>query len=77
MNAQKNRIESNTTACAHACAAFIALLVIGYAFSATEVGSAMDSAPAVTAPQDLAPTSYFPSQYVNQGKSVEEHIQAF
>ena len=29
MNAQKNRTESNTTACAHACAAFIALLVIG------------------------------------------------
>ena len=33
--------------------------------------------PAMTAPQDFAPTTYFPAQYVNQGKSVEEHIQAF
>ena len=77
MNAQENRTKSNTSAFAHACAAFMALLVIGYAFSTAEVGSAMDSAPAITAPQDIAPTTYFPSQYVNQGKTIEGHIQAF
>jgi hypothetical protein len=79
MNTQENRTEpSNPIHFARATAAFLVLLVMGYAFSTTQVESAIDSsAPAVTAKQDLAPTPYFPAQYVNQGTAVEEHIQAY
>ena len=41
-----------------------------------------DSSSRVTKTEDEAPAAppafeYFPAQYVNQGKEVEEHIQAF
>ena len=74
MNTQ-DRTESATTTFARAAAACLALFVMGYAVSATQVPT--DAIPAVTAPQDLTPTPYFPSQYVNQGKNLEEHIQSF
>jgi hypothetical protein len=74
MNTQ-DRSESAITTFARATAAFLALLVMGYAVSATNVPT--DGVPAVTAPQDLTPTPYFPSQYVNQARTLEDHIQAF
>jgi len=79
MNIQENHTESASPFhFARATAAFLMLLVMGYAFSTTQVESASDaSLPAVTSQQDLASTPYFPEQYVNQGKGGEEHIQAF
>jgi len=71
----QHRTESALTTCARATAGFLALLVTGYVLSATQVPT--DAIPAVTAPQDLTPTAYFPAQYVNQGQNLEEHIQAF
>ena len=69
MNTQENRTESITTASRAPAAAFVAMLVIGYAFSTTQVGSAMDSAPAVTSAAGSRAGSYFPAQYANQGTS--------
>src|SRR5262249_40958631 len=74
MNNQK-RTESPPITFARATPPFLALVVMGYAVSANTAPT--DSIPAGTAPQDLEPTAYFPAQYVNQGKTLEEHIQAF
>ena len=77
MNTQENRTASGIQF-ARATAAFLVMLVMGYSFSTTPVESANETAmPAATSQQDLAPTSYFPAQYINQGTASEEHIQAF
>jgi len=80
MNTQENRTESsNPIQFARATAVFLVLVVMGYAVS-TQVESAMDSSTPTATPaaqQELAPTPYFPAQYVNQGVAVEEHIPAF
>jgi hypothetical protein len=60
---------------------FVVLLLMGYAVS-TQVGSAMDESKdrvafAQVAQQGLAPAEYFPAQYVNQAKDVEEPIPTF
>lgn len=66
---------------ARTAALFLLLVGSGYAIS-TQVG-AVDSSkcgnPAVVqpGPESLAPTDYFPAQYVNQARHAEEHIQAF
>ena len=59
------------------------LVLLGAGYVSTQVESAVDASKsgnpvvAQAGQQDLEPTAYFPAQYVNQGKSVEEHIQAF
>lgn len=59
------------------------LVLLGAGYVSTQVESAVDASKSGTAAvaqagqQDLAPTAYFPAQYVNQGKTVEEYIQAF
>lgn len=64
-----------------AAAVFLVMVGSGYVIS-THVEGAVDEStiaipevPAVG--QDLAPAVYFPSQYVNQAKEVEQHIEAF
>jgi hypothetical protein len=75
MDTQENR-NAYTIQFARASAAFLVMLVMGYAFSTTPVESASDSElPAVTSWQEATP--YFPAQYTNQGAGGEEHIQAF
>ena len=80
---QDSNTESTSPArFARATIMVLALVGVGYAMS-TQLGSADDSSKggnpvmAQGGQQDLAPTAYFPAQYVNQGKSIEEHIQAF
>ena len=56
------------------------MVVTGYAIST--VDGALDESriaiPVVPAVgQDLAPAVYFPAQYVNQAKEVEQHIEAY
>jgi hypothetical protein len=79
MNTQETRTASVTPIqFARATAAFIVMLVMGYAFSTTSVESAKDTAlPATTSVLDFGPGSYFPAQYTNQATTTEEHIQAF
>ena len=78
MNTQETRTGwTSSMNLARAAAAFLLLVVMGYAFSISPVESSLTSAPAVTAPQDLTPTPYFPAQFANQGTAVEEPIQAF
>ena len=81
LNAQDNRSDSSSSIrAARAGALFLVLVVMGYAVS-TQGESAVDASrrtnPVVSAQQDLAPTEYFPAQYVNQGKEVEEFIPTF
>ena len=64
-----------------AAAVFLVMVGSGYAIT-THVAGAVDESkiaipvvPAVV--HDLAPAVYFPAQYVNQAKEVEQHIQAF
>jgi hypothetical protein len=76
---QENRTESRNATRFAAAIMFLVLAGAGYAV-ATQVDSTADPsslAVATTAAQDPAPTVYFPAQYVNQAKSVEEHIQAY
>jgi hypothetical protein len=79
MNTQENRTQTASPFhFARTTAAFLILLVMGYAFSTTQVESAKeDSMPATTSILDFGAGAYFPAQYTNQGKAVEEHIQAF
>ena len=79
MNTQENRTESTSPVqFARATAAFVIVLVMGYAFSTTPVESANENVlPATTSVLDFGPGSYFPAQYTNQGAGNEEHIQAF
>ena len=75
MNTQETRTASGIQF-ARATAAFVVMLVMGYAFTTTPVESANESEmPAVTSWQEATP--YFPAQYTNQGAAGEEHIQAF
>jgi len=77
MNTQETRTASGIQF-ARATAAFVVMLVMGYAFSTTPVESANENAlPATTSVLDFGPGSYFPAQYTNQGAGNEEHIQAF
>jgi hypothetical protein len=77
-----NTESSSPSRFARATIMVLALVGAGYAMS-TQLESAVDSSKggitevAQAGQQDLAPTAYFPAQYVNQGKTVEEHIQAF
>ena len=77
MNTQENRTESaSPVQFARAAAAFVVVIVMGYAFSTTPVESAIETElSAVTSWQEATP--YFPAQYTNQGAGGEEHIQAF
>jgi hypothetical protein len=75
MDTQETRTASGIQF-ARATAAFVVMLVMGYAFSTTPVESASESElPAVTSWQEATP--YFPAQYTNQGAGGEEHIQAY
>jgi hypothetical protein len=75
MNTQENR-TAYAIQFARASAAFLVMLVMGYAFTTTPVESASEAElPAVTSWQEATP--YFPEQYTNQGAGSEEHIQAF
>jgi len=77
MNTQENRTET-AFHYARATAAFLLVLVMGYAFSTTPVESAIEDAmPATTSHLDFGPGTYFPAQYTNQGAGGEEHIQAY
>jgi hypothetical protein len=81
LNAQDNRIDSSSSIrAARAGALFLVLVVMGFAIS-TQGESAIDASkrsnPVVSAQQDLSSTVYFPAQYVNQGKEVEEFIPTF
>jgi hypothetical protein len=55
------------------------LLVGGAQWSQRDAVTAQEAAPQLKAEAQVEPTTfdYFPAQYVNQGKEVEEHIQAF
>lgn len=81
-NAQDSRSESSNPArYARAAAAFMVVVVMGYAIS-TQVESAVTRSTQATplaqaGQQEIAPTVYFPSQFVNQGKEVEEFIPTF
>jgi hypothetical protein len=79
MNTQETRTASvSPIQFARATAAFVVMLVMGYAFSTTPVESAKETAlPPTTSVLDFGPGSYFPAQYTNQGTAAEEHIQAY
>lgn len=67
---------------ARATIMILALVGAGFAMSTqpeSAVGSSKAANPVVAqaGQQELAQTAYFPAQYVNQGKTVEGHIQAF
>ena len=55
------------------------LLVGGAQWSQRDAVTAQETAPQSKAEAQVEPTTfdYFPAQYVNQAKEVEEHIQAF
>jgi len=60
----------------------VALVGAGFAMSTqpeSAVGSSKAASPVVAqaGQQNVVPTTYFPAQYVNQGKTIEVHIQAF
>ena len=83
LTVQDSNTESSSPArFARATIMVLALVGAGYAMS-TQLESAVDSSKggnpvvAQAGQQDLAPTAYFPAQYVNQGTTVGEHIQAF
>jgi len=79
LNAQDSRIDSSSAIrAARAGAMILVLVVMGFAVS-TQGESAVDAAKVGTpvAQQELAPTVYFPAQYVNQAKEVEEPIATF
>ena len=83
LTVQDSNTESSLSArFARATIMVLALVGAGYAMSTQfegAVDASKDGNPVVAqaGQQDLAPTAYFPAQYVNQGKSIEEHIQAF
>jgi hypothetical protein len=77
-----NRNCSSPARFARATIMVLALVGAGFAMSTqpeSAVGSSKAGNPAVAeaGQENLAPTVYFPAQYVNQGKTVGEHIQAF
>lgn len=79
--ANESRKETSNAVRILAAAVFLVMVGSGYAIS-THVAGAVDESkiaiPAVPAVgQDLAPAVYFPAQYVNQAKEVEQHIEAF
>ncbi len=79
-NASDSRTESSSPLRILAALMFVLMVGSGYAVS-TQVG-AVDQAkvamPAIPAAgPDQATTDYFPAQYVNQAKEVEQHIEAF
>jgi len=55
------------------------LLVGGAQWSQRDAVTVQEAAPQLKAEAQVEPTTfdYFPAQYVNQGKEMEEHIQAF
>jgi hypothetical protein len=79
--ANEGRKETSNTVRILAAAAFLAMVGSGYVIS-THVAGAVDESK-IAIPEipvvnpDLAPAVYFPAQYVNQAKEVEQHIQAF
>lgn len=82
LNAQDSRFDSiSAIRAARAGAMILVLAVMGYAVS-TQGESALDASGlgtpvAQATQQEVAPTAYFPAQYVNQGKEVEEPIATF
>ena len=63
-----------------AAAVGLAVLLVGGArWSHRDEGTAQEASAQPTAAAQAEPTTfdYFPAQYVNQAKEVEEHIQAF
>ena len=77
-----NRNCSRPARFARATIMVLALVGAGFALSTqpeSAVGSskAGNSTVAQAVQENLAPSVYFPAQYVNQGKTIEEPIQAF
>lgn len=79
--ANESRKETSNPVRILAAAVFLAMVGSGYAISMNVEGAvdeAKISIPAVPAAgHDLAPAVYFPAQYVNQAREVEQHIEAF
>jgi hypothetical protein len=76
-NSNDSRTESSSPVRTLAAALFVVMVASGYALS-TQVEAVPQSnpqLPAVAAAQ--AATPYFPAQFVNQAKEVEDHIQAY
>jgi len=77
-----NTESSRPSSFARATIMILALAGAGYAMSTQFENAVAPSKSGIAqvaqaGQQDLAPTPYFPAQYVNQGKTPEEHIQAF
>lgn len=75
LTSQDRRSEPQSPARLAATIMSIVLLGMGYVIS-PQVDSAVERSNPVVA-QDQVETPYFPSQYVNQGTILPEHIQAF
>ena len=77
----EGRKETSNAVRILAAAAFLMTVGSGYAISTHVAGAVDESKVAIpvvpAAGHDLAPAVYFPAQYVNQAKEVEQHIQAF
>jgi hypothetical protein len=76
LNANDSRTESSSPLRILAAAMFVVMVGSGYAVS-TQVGAVDQAKVAIPAIPDQATTDYFPAQYVNQAKEVEQHIEAF
>ncbi len=79
--ANEGRKETSNAVRILAAAAFLAMAGSGYVISTHGAGAVDESKIAIpvvpAAGHDFAPAVYFPAQYVNQAKEVEQHIQAF
>ncbi len=77
-----NRNCSTPARFARATIMVLALVGAGFVMSTqpeSAVGSSKAGNPVVAeaGQENFAPTAYFPAQYVNHGKTIEGHIQAF